>query len=155
MKTNQEFKSEARSALNGNWAQAVIATIIFMLLLSALCGPGYASVLNISAGSPLILPAYVTYGGTLLIVLVLYPLTAGFMNSFRILFETGDNRLSSNMFTVAFGEGRGWLHLVLGMLLTNVYILVVVAFSCSWYYKGVLLCDDTIYSRGASGAGYR
>lgn len=68
MKTNQEFKSEARSALNGNWAQAVISTIIFMLLLSALCGPGYASVLNISAGSPLILPAYVTYGGTLLIV---------------------------------------------------------------------------------------
>ena len=103
MKTNQEFKSEARSALNGNWAQAVIATIIFMLLLSALCGPRYASVLNISAGSPLILPAYVTYGGTLLIVLVLYPLMAGYFNSFRILFETGDNRLSSNMFTVAFG----------------------------------------------------
>ena len=87
MKTNQEFKSEARAALNGNWAQAVIATIIFMLLVSALCGPRYASVLNVSAGSPLILPAYVTYGGTLLIVLVLYPLAAGFLNSFRILFE--------------------------------------------------------------------
>ena len=39
MKTNTEFKSTALSALKGNWAPAVLATAV-LLLIAALCqGP--------------------------------------------------------------------------------------------------------------------
>ena len=39
MKTNQEYKNSALAALKGNWAAAVVATIIIMVISAILSLP--------------------------------------------------------------------------------------------------------------------
>lgn len=38
MTTNQEFKNAALSALKGNWAQAVLATIVYCVIVCIVSG---------------------------------------------------------------------------------------------------------------------
>ena len=38
MQTNQEFKNAALSALKGNWAQAVLATIVYCVIVCIVSG---------------------------------------------------------------------------------------------------------------------
>lgn len=121
MKTNQEYKNIALNALKGNWANAVIVTIIFILLASIIYSPGIADDLSSVYSVFGMIPPFVIYGGTLLVILVLNPLTMGFYNSFLLLLESGDNRLTANMFNIAFGK---WIHNVLGILLMYVYIFL-------------------------------
>ena len=39
MKTNQDYKNAALAALRGNWGKAVVATLIYVLLISLITGP--------------------------------------------------------------------------------------------------------------------
>ena len=39
MKQNQEYKNEALAALKGNWAPAVLATLVYYLLTIFLISP--------------------------------------------------------------------------------------------------------------------
>lgn len=95
MKTNQEYKNIALNALKGNWANAVIVTIIFILLASLIYGPGIADDLSSVYSVFGMVPPFLVYGGTLLVILLLNPLIIGFSNSFLLLLESGDNRLTS------------------------------------------------------------
>lgn len=118
MKTNQDYKNAALAALKGNWAQAVICTIVLVLIALA-CNLG--SVLTSLFGDSN------TPGLTLLIIgyvcllLVYVPLSLGFYNSFKTLLETGDNRLTDNMFSLGF---KNWLRNTGGMLLMCLYVIL-------------------------------
>lgn len=105
--TNQDYKNASLNALKGHWAEAVVATIIFVLLYAICTAP---SATNESRGSLTCL---------LLSVFVGLPLLVGFMNSFRLLYETGDTRVASNTFNVGF---KNYLHNVGGYLLMEIFI---------------------------------
>ena len=121
MRTNQDYKNDALKALSGNWAHAVIAAIVMMLLSSLLISPSYINSYSNALNLGLLVPGYVVYGGGLLIMFILYPLLTGFNNSFRVLYETGDNRLTANTFHLGFSN---WLHVSLGMIVCYLYIVL-------------------------------
>ena len=117
MRQNQDYKNEALSALSGNWPQALIASIILFITGALYVGAdGADSVFTVQT-----FPTYIQYGSPLLLYLLLLPLSVGFCNSLRCLLETGDGRITNNMFSIAFGN---WLHLVGGMIVMNIYILL-------------------------------
>ena len=143
MKTNQQFKSEARAALSGNWGKAVLVTIIYAFLLSAAMGPTmyqstqmqtYVKEHHISsiqqAASLMQDPAYQLLrqrnngsSSLLLLIEILFicPLTLGFANAMRKLLVDGDNELLGNTFHIAFSN---YWHKVWGMLWMNILIFL-------------------------------
>lgn len=117
MKSNQYYKNEALSALRGNWANALVATIIFIAL--ALFFSSNDSI-N-SYYQRIVINPFIGYSLSFISLFVLLPLAAGYSNSMRVLLETGDNRLTNNSFSLAFGN---WLHVVWGMILSTIYIFL-------------------------------
>ncbi|MGM9738064.1 MAG: DUF975 family protein [Candidatus Cryptobacteroides sp.] len=113
--SNQEYKNSALRALSGNWAPALIATIVYLLVTYLLYGALYLPQLGIG------LPSYASSGVSLVILLGFWPFMTGFENAFRLLFETGDDRVLDNSFSLGFGN---WLHIVWGMLLTYIFIFL-------------------------------
>lgn len=107
MKTNQDYKNAALDALRGNWAKAVVAAIIFCLIAGVCVAPGQFQTAKGQSSSGL------------LMILVYYPLSVGFVNAFRLLFETDDDRLTENTFSIGF---KNWLHNVWGMFLMGIFI---------------------------------
>lgn len=117
MKSNQHYKNEALSALRGNWANALVATIIliaFALFLSS------NDAINFYYQRIVINP-FIGYSISFVSLFVLLPLAVGYSNSMRVLLETGDNRLTNNSFSLGFGN---WLHVVWGMILSTIYIFL-------------------------------
>lgn len=122
MKQNQDYKNAALEALNGNWPQAVIATIILGLMAGVINIPQYSdSLLSYIGAQPFAIPLYGSAAFSLVYLLVMLPFQAGYMNSMRMLTETGDDRITGNAFSIGFGN---WLRLVGGMLLYNLYIFL-------------------------------
>ena len=115
MKQNQDYKNEALKALSGSWPHSLVATIIYLAILSFLAMPSYMISFGIT------FPSYISEGSGIIFILIVYPMALGFTNSFRLLYETGDNRLTRNAFSLGFDN---WIHNVLGMLLTSVFILL-------------------------------
>ncbi len=116
MKLNQDYKNEALSALRGNWASALVATIIMLVL--TMCISGTSAVVQTYG---IQLSAALAFGFGLLEILVLWPVSVGFCNSFRLLLETGDNRLTANMFSLGFGK---MLHNIWGTFLMGLFIVL-------------------------------
>ena len=117
MKSNQHYKNEALSALRGNWANALVATIIliaFALFFSS------NDAINFYYQRIVINP-FIGYSISFVSLFVLLPLAVGYSNSMRVLLETGDNRLTNNSFSLGFGN---WLHVVWGMILSTIYIFL-------------------------------
>jgi uncharacterized membrane protein len=147
MKTNQEFKRAALDALRGNWGKAVIATLVYILLLSLVSGPsayttkqmqdqmtemrGYASSGSITQlASTISSPEFVamqqkatrTSGlTTLLEFLVILPFTLGFMNAFLRLLQSGENQILRNALRIGFSN---YWHKVWGMLLMYIFLFL-------------------------------
>ena len=145
MKTNQEFKNAAIDALRGNWAKAVVATLIYVLILSFITGPTVYSttqvqkqLTDLAATSPtgyqaaalITSPEFIalqktasrTSGiSTLLQFLLVLPLSLGFLNAFRKLLVAGDTEILSNTFRIGFGN---YWHKVWGMLLMHIMIFL-------------------------------
>ena len=143
MKTNTEFKRLSLDALRGNWAKAVIATLVYVFIASAISGPsaytgakiqsemrslagGYSGASLYQISSSITSPEFLamqqkatrTSGlATLLQFLVLMPLALGFTNAFRRLLVFRDNDILPNTFRVGFSN---YWHNVWGMLLTGV-----------------------------------
>lgn len=115
MKQNQDYKNEALKALSGSWPHSLVATIIYLAILSFLAMPSYMISFGIT------FPSYISEGSGIIFILIVYPMALGFTNSFRLLYETGDNRLTRNAFSLGFDN---WIHNVLGMLLTSVFIFL-------------------------------
>ena len=145
MKTNQEFKNAALDALRGNWAKAVVATLIYVLILSFITGPTVYSttqvqkqLTDLAATSPtgyqaaalITSPEFIalqkqatsTSGiSTLLQFLLVLPLSLGFSNAFRKLLVAGNTEILSNTFRIGFGN---YWHKVWGMLLMTIMVFL-------------------------------
>ena len=119
MKTNQEYKNAALAALKGNWAPAVVATIVYLVIAIAISG-GQSGVEMLLPSTPAVLGS-VFGAGLLLSFLVLYPMEIGYANSTRVLYEDGDNKLTANIFNIGF---KNYLHNVWGYFLMMVFVLL-------------------------------
>ena len=128
MKQNQDYKNEALKALSGSWPHSLVATIIYLAILSVLAMPSYMINFGIT------FPSYISGGSGIIFILIVYPMALGFSNSFRLLYETGDNRLTRNAFSLGFDN---WIHNVLGMLLTSVFIVL---WSLLFLIPGIIKC---------------
>lgn len=118
MKTNQDYKNAALAALKGNWAPAVVCSIVFVLM----------AVVS-SVTMELIDAETMSSGGVLTIsvslmcfsFLVLYPVQVGYLNTHRELLSNGDNSLTGNMFRIGFSK---WGRNVWGMLLMSIFVFL-------------------------------
>lgn len=117
MKSNQYYKNEALSALRGNWANALVATIIFIALALFFSSNDAIN----SYYQRIVINPFIGYSLSFVSLFVLLPLAVGYSNSMRVLLETGDNRLANNSFSLGFGN---WLHVVWGMILSTIYIFL-------------------------------
>ena len=125
-KSFKELKREARSALKGKWGEGVLVVFI-VILFAFLCGipngcfrithPDFEqNIWSYFVSGTVFAYVVPTY---LLGIFVLYPLSVGYYNSFRLLLG-GDKELVDNMFKVGF---KNYLHNVGGMFLT--YLLII------------------------------
>lgn len=143
MKTNQQFKNAALDALRGNWGKAALVSIIYLILLYVASGPNVfqtlkmqqfmagqhaTSVYQIAAltQNPEYMSLQRTANGvsglsTLLSILVLAPLSVGFINAMRRLLVFGENDLLGNTFRISF---HNYWHKVWGMLWMNILIFL-------------------------------
>lgn len=136
MKTNTQYKNEALAALKGNWAPAVLATVVFLAIATLCIGPAEIPMLTGSFDSEAVaamaaagdlagvMDAYSTLSSwsslsSLLRIFVYNVLSVGFAFAFLLLLRNGDDRLTSNMFEVSF---RQYWHKVWGMFLMYLFI---------------------------------
>lgn len=102
MKTNQDLKNAALEALRGNWAPAVVCTIIYLLLSIgiSLLQPSIDDPTAALTGAQKIMMV----ANVLLLFLVMVPLGIGYYQAFKVLFTDGDNKLTANCFRLSFGN---------------------------------------------------
>ena len=102
MKTNQDLKNAALEALRGNWAPAVVCTIIYLLLSIGI------SLLQPNIDDPTAaltgVQKIMMVANVLLLFLVMVPLGIGYYQAFKVLFTDGDNKLTANCFRLSFGN---------------------------------------------------
>ena len=134
MNPNQHYKNQALDALRGRWTPAVLATVIYLVIGALISAPSLVqsfrmqSVLSsVSVADPAAMMA-ATHGSAwvsgltwLLQILILLPLSVGFINAFRLLLERGDDKVTENMFSVAT---KNYLHKVWGMFLMIIFIML-------------------------------
>ena len=136
MKTNTDYKNAALSALKGNWAPAVLATVVFCLFTTAIVVPAEIPMMKGALGADTI-TAMANSGdinglmdyyssmtrwsslSTLLGIFLYNVMVIGFSVTFLRLLTSGDNRLTANMFKVAFSN---YWHKVWGMFLMGLFI---------------------------------
>ena len=118
MKTNQEYKNAALAALKGNWAPAVVATIIYMIIAIAvymLTGIYDETTMTVNA-------ALVLAGASVLIsIFFSYPLSVGYYNASKELALKGDNNCTANLFKSGFGK---YFRNVWGMFLMGLFMFL-------------------------------
>lgn len=106
MKSNTYFKDTALDALKGNWLNAVLATLVYLLIVCLIAGPGFFMYLNMdfdslstdpNAALEAMAPIYRTSTFTFLVeVFLLFPLVISYLNSFRKLLVNRDSNLVGN-----------------------------------------------------------
>ena len=106
MKSNTYFKDTALDALKGNWLNAVLATLVYLLIVCLIAGPGFFMYLNMdfdslstdpNAALEAMAPIYRTSTITFLVeVFLLFPLVISYLNSFRKLLVNRDSNLVGN-----------------------------------------------------------
>ena len=136
MKQNNDYKNEALAALKGNWGKAVLATLVYFAVVVLLLIPYLVKSVKVSA-DPTDLEAAKSLMGTMVLyiiglLLVGGPLLVGLVNSFKVLFTSGDSNLVSNEFKIGFGN---WLHNFWGYLLKNIFIFL---WSLLLYIPGII-----------------
>lgn len=113
----REYKSAARTALRGNWGDAVLATLIYLVIFAVIYGPYfYANFSNpLDPANPNLAIALKIFefsiGAFLLMVFIMYCIIIGYYNSFSKLLRDGDSKIPENMFKIGF---RNYAHNVLG-----------------------------------------
>lgn len=123
MKNNQGYKNEALAALKGNWAPAVVCSIVLLLLMCILVGPSYCA--NMTALGMFHFPAGLvqafTWASYPLNIFLFYPLLLGGVVTFNLLLAEGDAALTSNMFKAMFS---GYFRNVWGLFLMFLFIVL-------------------------------
>lgn len=130
MKQNQEYKNEALAALRGNWAPAVLATLVYYLLTLFLISPYEVAVFRTNSADIMGLMAASRWYGVFLlgIILVIGPFLVGYVNSFKKLLVEGDDRITANSFREGFKPywRSVWAYLFRGILITLWSLLLVI-----------------------------
>ena len=135
MKQNTDYKNDALAALKGNWGKAVLATVIYMAIVSIAMGPYLTQTFKFqaamtAAGSAMDAQVLLSQISTLygymglyylLVIFLIAPLMVGFFNAFRMLLLQGDREIPTNMFKIAT---KGYWHKVWGMFLMGVFIFL-------------------------------
>ena len=123
MKTNQLYKNAALAALKGNWAQAVVATIVLLAITYAIVLP-YVAVTPTTADTesgPMFFVLVTMAVYILAMILVYYPLSVGYMYATNRLCAESDNRLTGNMMRDGF---KPWGRNVWGMFLMGLFVFL-------------------------------
>ena len=122
MKSPQELKNEALNVLRGNWAPAIVATIVYILVVMAIVSP--SEIMSMKISSAFTLPsslARLTLFTAGIMVFFLINFELGYYNTFRPFVDSGDNRLTANMFNRGFSP---YWHKLGGMVLYAVLITI-------------------------------
>ena len=148
MKTNTEYKNAALAALKGNWAKAVLATVVYIAIMFFAIGPNViysakmqayrmenmptaSGSLSAVLNSALALaqdPEYMALSQKasgwnavylLILVFVVWPLSVGFSNAFLRLLTGGENDILGNTYKIAT---KNYWHKMWGMLLMRIFI---------------------------------
>ncbi len=116
MTTNQEFKNAALAALKGNWASAVLATLVISVISCVISGAtslyelynpdAWATSLGLNGGS------------MLLSIFVLVPLGLGATYAFNALYVYSSREILSNSFGYGF---KIYWRAIGGMLLVGIF----------------------------------
>ncbi len=121
MTTNQEFKNAALAALRGNWAAAVLGTLVVAVIACPIVGASSLyelfnpDVFAYGVASPL----YGISGTTTLLALfVLMPLTVGFTYAFNALYLYSNPNVLSNSFGYGF---KIYWRAIGGMFLVQIF----------------------------------
>lgn len=112
MKLNKEFKNEALAALKGNWAPAVVASLVAVIINLIVAG--------LSAGAEKHLWLYGPFG--LISIFLMIPIGYGLAISFKKLLLENDTDIMGNMFRLAFGQD--YMRIVGTLLLMNIYMFL-------------------------------
>lgn len=125
MKKNSELKNVALAALKGNWAPALVASIVITFTISILMSPGYCANMALYGMWPFTaikssLVTVLSNVGLVTNIFLLYPLMFGYSVAHKELMVSGDTNLTANSFRYAF---TGYLKNVLAMFL--VYVLTI------------------------------
>ena len=105
MKTNQEYKNAALAALKGNWAPAVLMTVILFAIAAAFISPQYfiPFTVDVTAATGMSLLFGLSGAYMLACIFLIYPLNyIGYYNSCRLLYENGDDQMVSILFSLTF-----------------------------------------------------
>ncbi|MCD8207998.1 MAG: DUF975 family protein [Bacteroidales bacterium] len=117
MKSCSEYRSSAAAALKGNWASAVIATIIIAAIVSICSGTGFLG--GLLGGDDATAAGTGGGGSIILTILVLVPASVGYLNALKKLHREGDSNVISNTFSLGF---KNYVHQIWTMLLMAIYI---------------------------------
>lgn len=136
MKKNQDYKNDALAALRGNWAPAVVSSIVvfaFAILLvipSALLEGAAQVAIDLGHATP---ATATTAVASLILILLLpvlfyYPLCyVGYTNTYKQLLVNGDDKITSNMFSYTFnGYWRNVWAGFLMVLFTYLWMLLLI-----------------------------
>ena len=115
MKTCKEYRSAAWNSLSGNWTPAVLAALVYFLIVAAVSSSSYVPLIFPSVSSMI---SCVSSIGSILLV---FPLTVGVYYAVRRFYLDGDDNIMSNMFSGAFD---GYLRNVGTMLLYGILIVL-------------------------------
>ena len=128
MKSNQEYKNRALEALKGNWAAAVVSSIVMMALTYVMIGP-YLSAFMYQMLSLLWWGMGIAYVGLFFIYM---PLNVGLTYAYNQLYMEGDGKVTGNMFENFTG---GYLKVVWAMFL---YFLFTFLWSLLLFIPGII-----------------
>ena len=146
MKTNTEYKNAALAALKGNWAKAVLVSVVYVAILYFAMGPYIINTVKMETymvenmasvssdlGSTMAMlqdPEYLalqqkTAGWSavyiLMYIFVILPLMVGLANAFLRLLTRGENDLLGNTYRIAT---KNYWHKVWGMFLMYLFIVL-------------------------------
>ena len=105
MKTNQDYKNAALAALKGNWAPAVLVTVILLIIISIAVAPSIVAQFTLDLTLPSVMSVLMAISGltSIAYILLYLPLLyIGYFNSCRLLYENGDDQMISNFFKLTF-----------------------------------------------------
>ena len=120
MKTNQEYKNVALASLKGNWAPAVVASIVLMAFAYALMGP-YIVTYELTINQMPVNPVFALVALAVYILgmpLVFMPFNVGYTYAANRLVAETDSRMTGNTFRDGFGR---WGRNVWGMFLVGFF----------------------------------
>ena len=153
MKTNTEYKNAALAALKGNWAKAVLASVVVIAIMYLGLGPYLSHYFKmqhfmaenlVSAGDPSLMmdPEYqaltaktmLWWGFYLLFaIFVIQPMSVGFDNASLRLLRFGENDILGNTWQIAT---KKYWRKVWGMFLMGFYIFL---WSLLFIIPGIIL----------------